>query len=103
VASRLGVCGLDPRRIALTGTEIRACWTSPALMADERADRQPTVARSGAVLATAAAPRTFVPVEDARAIRELELAAPSDAVAEPAIQASSAPTTRWSLWDEPER
>src|SRR5215204_73495 len=29
VANGLGMCGLDPRRSALTGAEMRACWAAP--------------------------------------------------------------------------
>ena len=29
VANGLGMCGLDPRRVALTGAEMRACWAAP--------------------------------------------------------------------------
>lgn len=37
VASGLGYCGLDPRRQALRGDEVRGCWSAPAATADGEA------------------------------------------------------------------
>jgi hypothetical protein len=31
IAGHLGYCGLDPRRVPLSGDEIRGCWEAPSL------------------------------------------------------------------------
>ena len=104
IASGLGVCGLDPRNVALTGAEMRACWTPPdALLEDnEPVHRTPV----GAVPADPGArlPRTFVPVD------ELVPAAPvpratskAAASAAPSAAVDTFSPTGWSLWGEPER
>jgi len=98
VASGLGVCGLDPRHTALTGAEMRACWTPPdAIREDEPAARQVPVG-AAPVDTGARVPRTFVPVD------ELVVVTPSSTVA----PATSSPVTAdpvggpgWSLWGDP--
>ena len=70
VAGGLGLCGLDPRRSVLEGTEMRACWTATPRVTEpderrlvavgpgRRHERdQPSGPGSGRQ------PRTFVPVE----------------------------------------
>ncbi len=109
IASGLGVCGLDPRHTALTGAEMRACWTPPdAAVEDETAPRRMAV-DAVSIDAGGRVPRTFVPVD------ELVLAAsrspagiPGPAHAPVSTQASPAPAdpvtgSGWSLWGEPER
>jgi hypothetical protein len=68
VAGGLGVCGRDPRRLALRGTEMRACWeaahTTGTMGPPDDAERVPMMVATGAVGATSGRPaRTFVPVE----------------------------------------
>jgi hypothetical protein len=101
IAGGLGLCGLDPRRSALDGSEIRACWAAP----DPVAELGP---RAAMPVATAtpdpeAAPhRTFVPVDEVertRAARETTVVAPSAAAAAPASAGASA---GWSLWGDAE-
>jgi len=96
------MCGLDPRHVALTGAEMRACWTPPdALLEDDDAPRRVPV-RAAPADPGARVPRTFVPVD------ELVLATPSP---RPAAEATTAlpqsgdavTPTGWSLWGEPER
>jgi hypothetical protein len=66
VAGGLGVCGRDPRRLALLGTEMRACWDAaettgtmgPPEDAPEDLVRIPMMAGAGSRPV-----RTFVPVE----------------------------------------
>jgi hypothetical protein len=88
VAGGLGLCGLDPKHVALRGTEMRPCWVAapPPVDAERRwagstyvripgdaVGRAVTAASVGvASMGSAAAadargirrPRTFVPVED---------------------------------------
>jgi hypothetical protein len=97
VATGLGVCGLDPRRTALNGGEIRPCWTAPALVT---AGGSPDVAPA----ASLAMPervrrpaRTFVPVEDLVAPAGARPDAPEPL---PAAQPQAAPAPGWSLWAE---
>jgi hypothetical protein len=99
------VCGLDPRHVALTGAEMRACWTPPdAVPEDDEAPRRVPVG-PGPADPNARVPRTFVPVDD------LVLATPSSrpAAATPAAPAVSAASSDavtpsgWSLWGDPER
>jgi hypothetical protein len=33
LAAGVGSCGLDPRRLPLTGRELRGCWTAPDVIA----------------------------------------------------------------------
>jgi hypothetical protein len=102
IASGLGVCGLDPRHVALTGGEMRACWTPPdALLEDDEAPRRIPVAAAPADPG-GRVPRTFVPVE------ELVLATPSPrptaaAATAPAPSTDAVIAPGWSLWGEPER
>jgi hypothetical protein len=100
IANGLGICGLDPRHTALTGAEMRACWTPPdGILDDEAPLRLPAGAAADP---DARAPRTFVPVDEL-------VVPPSPARA--SIDATSGPTTAgaplngagWSLWGGPER
>jgi hypothetical protein len=109
VASGLGLCGLDPRHVALRGTEMRPCWTAPEPVAD---DAPPVAARGVAPRAAAAGPardpgerqpRTFVPVDELERPR----AAPARVVAPPTVVADRAAADRaagdrvaWSLWGD---
>ena len=90
------MCGLDPRRLALTGAEMRACWAAPD-PAEEAVPGLPViqVARRDTD-AAGRRPRTFVPVD--------ELNAPP--VPEPRPVVAPAPAARppaeWSLWGDQE-
>jgi len=130
VAGGLGLCGLDPRHPALTGSEMRACWTAappPPDPADRRLvavgpGRRPT--REEVLGSTSGRqPRTFVPVETASggvadaAAMAAAGGSPSDdpaaagttdgAVAHasgisPATGAASRVPGTWWLWGDPE-
>lgn len=114
VTAQLGYCGLDRRRLALHGDEMRACWSAPDPAAPiELEGRDATGARpAAAVTGTAAATgtgrpvRTFVPVEevsppraeiDGRGARRQSR--PARVVAAEPAGAGSA---RWSLWGDAE-
>ncbi len=97
VAGGLGLCGKNPRRLALRGTEVLPCWEGVALAADTPTVRDAAGAtprgRDGAQAGRST--RTFVPVE--------ELRAGTSAAA--ATQVQPAPTgtsARWSLWGDPD-
>jgi hypothetical protein len=103
VAGGLGLCGLDLRRAALRGDEIRACWTAPdppAVITPERLGMPVPVMAGGSQAAHAASRgRTFVPVD------ELERASAPVATADPPGPAAPAPPypeRGWSLWDDAE-
>lgn len=102
VAGGLGLCGLDPRRAALRGDEMRACWVAPdppAVLTPHRHAAQATLppGRQPASRGTARG-RTFVPVD------ELERAPASVAATaeSPAPAASPHPERGWSLWGDAE-
>ena len=118
VAGGLGLCGLDPRRQALTGTEMRPCWIAAPQPGDPGG--RPLVAvgpgrRHGRDEASAVgsgrAPRTFVPVE-AQAGPAADTpegsAGTTDAALATASTISPAPGTpglipgTWWLWGDPE-
>ncbi len=97
VASGLGLCGLDPHRLALRGTEMRACWASADPVDDQGPQR---VAVTPAVAGPSRDPdgrrtRTFVPVDELERPRE-----PKGATA-PALAAVPDPERGgWSLWGD---
>jgi hypothetical protein len=120
------MCGLDPRRLALNGTEMRPCWTAapPPVDIERRWTGSTHVRLPGDAVGRAAAatpmtaaalagamgpgstqargtrqPRTFVPVD--------ELGPASSGTTEPESHAAvPAPVTRvpgtWWLWGDPE-
>lgn len=93
VASGLGLCGLDPRRLALRGSEIRECWVAPAFRAEaepERAVARPVAAPGDP---DAQRGRTFVPVGEVLPAREPAVAASAASTGAPANGA-------WSLWGD---
>lgn len=99
------MCGLDPLRLALTGAEMRACWTAPDPVPDEPPRRVavgpglPAMAPRGTAEEIAGRrPRTFVPVD------ELIASAEASFVADPAPTPAVPPTPagRWSLWGDAE-
>jgi hypothetical protein len=65
VAGGLGVCGLDPRHPALTGYEMRACWSAAPAPAEPGSHPRMAVGpgRAPGAGLHAREPRTFVPVE----------------------------------------
>jgi hypothetical protein len=102
IATGLGICGLDPRHVALTGTEMRACWMPhDAILADEEAPRRPPAGVTPADPGVRA-PRTFVPVDDVVIVAPPPRASSAEI---PAPPAAAAPVTggSWSLWGDPER
>jgi len=95
VAGGLGLCGRNPRRLALRGTEVLPCWEALPVLADPPARGLDGSAANSARGAEEHHPRTFVPVDEPRAsVRQ-----PVRAVAAPA---ASARPQRWSLWGDPE-
>ena len=118
IASGLGLCGLDARRTALDGTEIRACWVpAEAVHADAGVQFEPR--RELALAAVAGAerhvPRTFVPVDELGRAghRDPDPARPEVGDTPDAGSVSAAPAgagapeapggpNGWSLWGDPE-
>ena len=75
LAGDLGYCGLDAKRLPLTGLELRGCWQArpaeadaPAPGASLRARHRPQDARIGEEIAPDAPALAFVPVELLRPI-----------------------------------
>lgn len=107
VAAQLGYCGLDPRRSALRGSEIRACWeAAPAVLANEPDTARPAgrTSRPVDLDRTPVRKLEFVPVEPSSAsaaparARRSRAATASDATAAPAPAPSG--EARWSLWED---
>jgi hypothetical protein len=97
VASGLGTCGLDPRRAALSGTEMRACWAAPDLAPDDAPPppRSPTALHGTGEEIVGRRPRTFVPVDEPAPL-------PPEA---PPIRPAEVRVVRpdhggWSLWGD---
>lgn len=91
VAANLGYCGLDRRRQALDGGEIRACWE-----AGDPASVNPGV--PAAPVAMHAAPRArldFIELDPSVAERAV-----LPTIGSPALPLTGEP--RWSLWGEPD-
>jgi hypothetical protein len=116
IASGLGLCGLDPRRTALDGTEIRGCWVAAVpVHADAVPEHDPAreLVLAGGADATRRAPRTFVPVDEllprdgsrvGGASGPEVTASTSDAgvTGAPHVTPATAPANGWSLWGDPE-
>lgn len=113
VASGLGVCGLDPRRLALTGLEMRACWIGAPPPA-EPGSRQAVAVGPGRAPGgetRAREPRTFVPVEApapaaprAAVTRTgtMDAAVAQAVPIAPATGAKGRVPGMWWLWGDPE-
>jgi hypothetical protein len=111
VAGGLGLCGLDPRRIALRGDEMRACWSAAAIAPDAPA-RQPqpmtlVVSTGVAASGTGTGGRTFVPVDAAEPLpgpgtTTADTGSPVPAAISAGTSTPGATDTahRWSLWGE---
>ena len=119
IASGLGLCGLDARRTALDGTEIRACWVpAEAGHADACVELEPVreLALAGVPDTERRAPRTFVPVDELVGEDRRDPHGSWPAATEPPARAASvsAPPAGavgseapggpngWSLWGDPE-
>jgi hypothetical protein len=96
VAGGLGLCGLDPRRPALTGSEMRACWVAAPQPSDPTGRHLVAVGPGridgGYEVGGAESwrrPRTFVPVERSDAVAPAAGSEPSGAV-EPSAAATGA-------------
>lgn len=126
VAGGLGLCGKDPRHLALNGTEVRPCWVSAPQQLDPKRrwtastharipgdamGRQAT-ASSGALTTVAGIgvmdireprrPRTFVPVDEpAEPAAEPARAVDPDPAGSAAVPVTRMPGTWW-LWGDPE-
>jgi len=93
MAGGLGLCGKNPRKVALRGTEVLPCWEAMPPQADG-----PSVRDSGGSSLRGReerAPRTFVPVEDLRARS-------SEAGATTSTARAGGGNGRWSLWGDPD-
>jgi hypothetical protein len=96
VANGLGMCGLDPRRLALTGAEMRACWAAPDPV-EEAGPGLPLIPLAGRDTdVTGRRPRTFVPVD------ELDAPPAPEPLAVVVPAPAARPPTSWSLWGEQE-
>jgi|SRR3954447_11958844 len=98
VASGLGMCGLDPRRVALTGREMRACWAPPDAVVEAVPGRSPATAADRAWDSVGRQPRTFVPVEDLVARPEPVAGPPPAPVV--VADADTPAAGVWSLWGD---
>jgi hypothetical protein len=94
------LCGLDPRHLALRGTEMRACWVAADAAGPSPIVGDPAAVRpSGDVVAVRT--RTFVPVDELDRPRQPD---------ETAVAVSARPTGSgttgerggWSLWGDAE-
>ena len=108
VAGGLGLCGRDPRRLALHGTEVRPCW-EPAPSGEPaprpRADEAPApvaVSRLRGSGDGVRQPRTFVPIEDVRRTGPGVLGAAVPEGLRAASGRHEPPPPRWSLWGDPD-
>ncbi len=99
VAGGLGLCGKNPRRLALRGTEVLPCWEALVTAEDLTSIREPGAALRGrgAPAADERPPRTFVQVDELRVTAADDRAAPAGQPLPPAPG-----TPRWSLWGDPE-
>jgi len=114
------LCGIDPKRAPLDGTEMRACWSAAprakeveerrlvAVGPGRRHDREPHAGTG-----SGRQPRTFVPVEPETTAMTLDDAAsPAGTTTDAAVAhaASISPATgtggrvpgTWWLWGDPE-
>jgi hypothetical protein len=106
VAAQLGYCGLDKRRLALTGDEIRACWEAPLAAGSVASASAETVAARPPD-GTDVRRRDFVPVPPTPAVtaavrRPSRRTRQADPVPDRAeVPASGGgPAPRWSLWSD---
>ena len=96
VANGLGLCGLDPRRVALTGAEMRACWAAPDPVEEAVPGRSVMHVGTAGTDTTGRRPRTFVPVD------ELDAPPVSEPVPVVATVPAARPSSPWSLWGDQE-
>ena len=111
VAGGLGLCGLDPKHLALRGTEMRACWeaadTTGSLGPGAREPLGPVLVpvMAAAGSSTGRQARTFVPVEtsdrpdDERYPGIAVMAVVEDGAPGPAVRHRRIPGS-WSLWGD---
>jgi len=97
VAGGFGLCGKSPRRLALRGTEVFPCWEAVPMPGEATATPDLAAARERASVPDGPAARTFVPVDELRAVagRGTPAAAPVPTAGAPA-------PVRWSLWGDPD-
>lgn len=88
------MCGLDPRRIALTGAEMRPCWAAPDPAVETVPGGTSPAAMARATEFAGRRPRTFVPVDELVAMPE-----PTPVIV-PAPSAVSQAGRAWSLWGD---
>ena len=90
------MCGLDPRRVALTGAEMRACWAAPDPVEEAVPGRSVVHVGTAGVDSTGRRPRTFVPVD------ELDAPPVPEPVPVVAPVPAARPSSPWSLWGDQE-
>lgn len=100
VAGGLGLCGRDPRHLALRGTEVRPCWEAVPVDASPSARDAATPVRGGGAPYASRPIRTFVPVDELRAAAAAPEVAAQDVAA--GQQCEQPPAGGWSLWGDPE-
>lgn len=66
VAAQLGYCGLDRRRLPLSGLELRGCWDAGPVRSPDTFPVAPAVLEGAEPPSAALRLRDFVPVEVAR-------------------------------------
>jgi hypothetical protein len=90
------MCGLDARRSALTGAEMRACWAAPDPVEEAVPGRTIVHVATHGADGAGRRPRTFVPVD--------ELTGPPAADPLPVLPPAPAAraSTPWSLWGDQE-
>ncbi|MDP2349993.1 MAG: hypothetical protein Q8M74_02430 [Chloroflexota bacterium] len=112
IAGGLGLCGLDPRRVPLRGTEMLTCWVAADTTGvlgglDDPPDDPARVMVLAGPAASAASGsrvgRTFVPIESLAAAGPSQaagvIAAAGEPVPAPVIRARRIPGG-WSLWGD---
>lgn len=88
MAAQLGYCGLDRRRLPMTGQELRGCWAAgPA----RSADATPAAVDPGEPSSPALRLRDFVPVELPRGDARVPGASEAPVAAQPAIRETDGP------------
>lgn len=108
VAGGLGLCGLDRRRAALRGDEVRECWTAPDPVVEPppRPDELPLPALADDALprTDGRSPRTFVLIDGPRPVPVMAAAPQAGGPPEAAtpVGAAAPATGRWSLWGDAE-
>jgi hypothetical protein len=91
VAAQVGYCGLDRRRLPLSGLELRGCWAAGPVRAADAIPVSPAALEGAEPPSPALRLRDFVPIELARRDASTACANASTArVPEPSVAGGSA-------------